>query len=369
MNKKKNDNLIFKIEKELPVLPRVIWTQEHDNQLKLIVEENNGKNWRRIAEQMSKVSHLPNLNAKKCRERWSNCANPKLDKGSFNPAEGLLFLAYHQKYGTKWSLISSNFPNRNSIRIKNEFTNLIRKVIRRIKHYDTDRCNNVLMFVQGLYMTVMISEIVTLNEFPKDYIMASKYMYENAKRNNIKLQDCLNYIIEISHCISQKYKHRLLLKNFEKFKELIPVKFFITRLLFKVRTCVNPSSNLDSTDILNLIESVFTDYETKFKLLFKAENHKVESKPANIMLQNDEEFIPEKFSTNYPDIIPSLTTKFLSPLQHFENDFITSSKWPNYTMLDGIVKEESNFSIENEFENYESFFKYEMNLEDDNINY
>lgn len=89
-------------EGEVVVVKKGPWTAEEDERLKKCVEEHGIGNWITI----EKYSGL-GRSSKSCRLRWTNHLRPNLKKGSFTKEEERLVVKLHQKYGNKWSYISS----------------------------------------------------------------------------------------------------------------------------------------------------------------------------------------------------------------------------------------------------------------------
>lgn len=253
------NNPIFKVAKPkrlLPLAPRVVWTQRQEAKLKQIVAKNEAKNWKKIAEEMKETFHDRTLTAKKCRERWCNCSNPILDKGALNTAEELLLLAYHKQYGTKWSTISKKLTSRSSIKMKNEFTNLVRKTARKIKLGDINGLNSAVLLIQALYITILINELISLNEFSETKLVVSAFIYEIVKEKDISQKECLNFIEECINMFLEIYKESLTLQNLTKMKEVTVLRSFIYKILEMVETNCSHLSELSENYLIDIMESV-----------------------------------------------------------------------------------------------------------------
>ncbi len=83
------------------------WTPEEDNQLRLSVQQNNAKNWKKIA----KV--LPGRTDVQCLHRWQKVLKPGLIKGPWTPEEDAQVIELVRIHGQKkWSLIARELQGR-----------------------------------------------------------------------------------------------------------------------------------------------------------------------------------------------------------------------------------------------------------------
>jgi hypothetical protein len=69
------------------------WTEEEDEILRKAVEDHNGKNWKKIAEQ------LENRTGVQCLHRWQKVLNPNLVKGPWTKEEDELIIKLVEQYG------------------------------------------------------------------------------------------------------------------------------------------------------------------------------------------------------------------------------------------------------------------------------
>ncbi|XP_067382142.1 v-myb avian myeloblastosis viral oncogene homolog-like 2a isoform X4 [Channa argus] len=86
---------------------KVKWTQEEDDNLKILIRNFGKKDWKTIA------SFLPGRTEFQCMRRWKKCLDPDLIKGYWSKEEDEKILELVNKYGTKhWTLIARHFKDR-----------------------------------------------------------------------------------------------------------------------------------------------------------------------------------------------------------------------------------------------------------------
>lgn len=101
-------------------MTKKLFTQEEDDQLKIIVSEYGPKDWKIIAQ------FLPGRNSQSCRERWFYTLSPNVSKKEWTNEEDDRLLELVNTYGHKWAKISQYFSGRTDINIKNRFNLLDR---------------------------------------------------------------------------------------------------------------------------------------------------------------------------------------------------------------------------------------------------
>ena len=100
--------------------PRKKFSQDEDNRLKYLVCLY-GENW-------ETVSHfMRTRNPRQCRERWTNYLSGKKTQAPWTQYEDEKLKELYQKYGPKWVKISSHFPNRSDVSIKNRWNVFVRQ--------------------------------------------------------------------------------------------------------------------------------------------------------------------------------------------------------------------------------------------------
>ncbi len=83
------------------------WTIAEDEILRLAVQSNNARNWKKIA------LSLPNRSDVQCLHRWQKVLKPGLIKGPWTPKEDAKVVELVKKYGKKkWSFIASELKGR-----------------------------------------------------------------------------------------------------------------------------------------------------------------------------------------------------------------------------------------------------------------
>ena len=77
------------------------WSKDEDDHLAIAVADNNGKNWKKIAE------GLPGRSDVQCLHRWQKVLNPDLVKGPWTEEEDNLVIKLVEMYGPqKWTFIA-----------------------------------------------------------------------------------------------------------------------------------------------------------------------------------------------------------------------------------------------------------------------
>jgi hypothetical protein len=94
------------------------FTAEEDQQIIEFVHQNG----------LSRISELKvkNRTTRQLRDRYKNYLDPKISKNNFNQEEDMILLSSVEKYGQKWSFISSAFfVSRTAISLKYRYQRLI----------------------------------------------------------------------------------------------------------------------------------------------------------------------------------------------------------------------------------------------------
>ena len=161
---------------------KVAWSKDHNTKLLELVNNYRGKCWKRVAKEMQEEFNDPELTAKKCRERWCNCTNPDIDKTALTESEELFLLIYHHEYKNKWVLISRHLPRRNSSKLKNNFSSLIRKIARKISLNEREVVLSANVYIQIIYASVLIYDLASIEDSPeKAIIIAPIHIYDHIK--------------------------------------------------------------------------------------------------------------------------------------------------------------------------------------------
>ena len=104
-----------------PRAPAVKWSPKEDAALRLAVNANSDKNWKKIA------SHLPGRSGGRCRERWYNHLSPDIRKGGWTDEEDTLIIDSHARLGNKWAEISKLLVGRPDNEVKKRWNNTLKK--------------------------------------------------------------------------------------------------------------------------------------------------------------------------------------------------------------------------------------------------
>jgi hypothetical protein len=104
--------------------PKSKFTPTEDSLLVEAVETHGPSDWALIA------TLVPGRNARQCRERWHNYANPHLTREVWTEADDRLLLQKYAELGPKWHIISRFFQGRGKNAIRNRFVVLQRRIHR-----------------------------------------------------------------------------------------------------------------------------------------------------------------------------------------------------------------------------------------------
>ncbi len=89
------------------------WTTAEDNMLRVVVVENNERNWKNIAKALNESFPGSNRNDVQCLHRWQKVIQPGLKKGPWTAEEDRTICSLVEKLGAnKWSLIAKQLPGR-----------------------------------------------------------------------------------------------------------------------------------------------------------------------------------------------------------------------------------------------------------------
>lgn len=105
-----------------------VWSQEEDDLLLFLIEDNTRK-WGEISNILNSKIHkgLRIRTGKQCKERWNNHLNPLINREPWTPNEDLELLEAFKRHGNRWSKISMHIINRTESSIKNRIKSLLNK--------------------------------------------------------------------------------------------------------------------------------------------------------------------------------------------------------------------------------------------------
>lgn len=120
---------------------RLNWTNEEENLIKILKEDDNVTSWKKIAQVLNEKFADTTRTGKQCRDRYINYVrfssdSPKL-VGWTQEDDRLLFEKF-QEHGTKWVMISSEMLGRSENNLKNRFYGAMRKIMRKIAKVEKD---------------------------------------------------------------------------------------------------------------------------------------------------------------------------------------------------------------------------------------
>lgn len=98
------------------------FTPEEDRLIIEQVRAHGEKGWRHIAEK------VPGRTARQCRERWVNYLSPNVSYAPWSTEDDELLNSLVAKFGKQWAKISSYFPSRTDVMLKNRWNSTKRYV-------------------------------------------------------------------------------------------------------------------------------------------------------------------------------------------------------------------------------------------------
>eukprot|EP00826_Nyctotherus_ovalis_P012355 TRINITY_DN1325_c0_g1_i10.p1 TRINITY_DN1325_c0_g1~~TRINITY_DN1325_c0_g1_i10.p1 ORF type:complete len:324 (-),score=10.85 TRINITY_DN1325_c0_g1_i10:140-1111(-) len=233
---------------------RMQWKKSYDNHLSLLVSSCN-KDWLYISSLMSEKFPNDNFTPKKCHARWKNSINPEFQREYLSDTEELLLIVHHATYKNKWSDIADRFPRRHSNILRNTFYSLVRKLVKQIslERYSNSSIDP-LTFIQHLYMSRFLIELLSLAEPPKHKdALAPLYI-----ASEIDVNTCQQYALRCKDRLITSNPSRLVIKKLQECSyEYLANKFFMP-LVKRIGRNVSSWPLITANYLMDVIEHVIS---------------------------------------------------------------------------------------------------------------